>query len=186
MVLYYHGRSVVVKRALKKDKVSFNKLFLIFFIGCVLGWIFEEIFYYVTEGVIENRGFLYGPYLPVYGLGAILIYLFLNRFKKWPLLVFLLSFIITGVVEYLTGLWMLRVYNRRWWDYTGLFLNIDGFVCFRSVFTFGIGALCLIYWFVPLIDKLINKLRKKTVFVLIVVIGVIMVTDLVLTIIFRY
>ena len=66
----------------------------------------------------------------------------------------MLSFVITGVVEYLTGFWMLEVYHRRWWDYTGLFLNIDGFVCFRSVFTFAIAALALIYVFVPLIDKL--------------------------------
>ena len=175
-----------MKKVVKKDSVSFSKLFLIFFLGCVVGYVYEEIFYFFADGYLYNRGFLYGPYLPVYGVGALLIYLLLNRFKKQPLLVFLLSFVITGVVEYLTGFWMLEVYDRRWWDYTGLFLNIDGFVCFRSVFTFAIAALALIYVFVPLIDKLINKMGKKASFVLSLTIGIIMIIDLILTLLFRY
>lgn len=175
-----------MKKVVKKDSISFSNLFLIFFLGCVVGYVYEEIFYFFADGYLYNRGFLYGPYLPVYGVGAILIYLLLNRFKKQPLLVFLLSFVITGVVEYLTGFWMLEVYHKRWWDYTGLFLNIDGFVCFRSVFTFAIAALALIYVFVPLIDKLINKMGKKASFVLSLTIGIIMIIDLVLTLLFRY
>lgn len=177
-----------MKKVVKKkwSSKTFSKLFLIFFIGCIAGWIYEEIFYYVDDGIIVNRGFLYGPYLPVYGLGALLIYLLLNRFKKQPLLVFLLSFVITGVVEYLTGLWMWEVYHKRWWDYTGLFLNIDGYVCFRSLFTFAIAALVLIYVFVPLIDKLINKMGKKASFALSLTIGIIMIIDLILTLLFRY
>lgn len=175
-----------MKKVVKKDSISFSNLFLIFFLGCVVGYVYEEIFYFFADGYLYNRGFLYGPYLPVYGVGAILIYLLLNRFKKQPLLVFLLSFVITGVVEYLTGFWMLEVYHKRWWDYTGLFLNIDGFVCFRSVFTFAIAALALIYVFVPLIDKLINKMGKKASFVLSLTIGIIMIIDLILTLLFRY
>lgn len=170
----------------KWSSKTFSKLFLIFFIGCFIGWLYEEIFYYVGEGIIVNRGFLYGPYLPVYGVGAVLIYLLLNRFKKYPLLVFLLSFIITGIVEYLTGLWMWEVYHKRWWDYTGLFLNIDGYVCFRSLFTFAVASLTLIYLVVPLIDKLIKKMGKKGSFALSLTIGIIMIIDLILTLLFRY
>lgn len=175
-----------MKKVVKKDSISFSKLFLIFFLGCIVGYVYEEIFYFFADGYLYIRGFLYGPYLPVYGVGALLIYLLLNRFKKYPLLVFLLSFVITGVVEYLTGFWMLEVYDRRWWDYTGLFLNIDGHVCFRSVFTFAIAALALIYVFVPLIDKLINKMGKKASFALSLTIGIIMIIDLILTLLFRY
>lgn len=140
----------------------------------------------MDEGIIVNRGYLYGPYLPVYGVGALLIYLLLNRFKKQPILVFLLSFIITGIVEYLTGLWMWEVYHRRWWDYTGLFLNIDGYVYFRSLFTFAIASLALIYLVVPLIDKLIKKMGNNGSFTLSLTIGTIMIIDLALTLLFRY
>ena len=170
----------------KWSSKTFSKLFLIFFIGCLIGWLYEEIFYFVDERIIVNRGYLYGPYLPVYGVGALLIYLLLNRFKKQPILVFLLSFIITGIVEYLTGLWMWEVYHRRWWDYTGLFLNIDGYVCFRSLFTFAIASLALIYLVVPLIDKLIKKMGNNGSFVLSLTIGTIMIIDLALTLLFRY
>ena len=170
----------------KWSSKTFSKLFLIFFIGCLIGWLYEEIFYFVDEGIIVNRGYLYGPYLPVYGVGALLIYLLLNRFKKQPILVFLLSFIITGIVEYLTGLWLWEVYHRRWWDYTGLFLNIDGYVCFRSLFTFAIASLALIYLVVPLIDKLIKKMGNNGSFALSLTIGTIMIIDLALTLLFRY
>lgn len=93
---------------------------------------------------------------------------------------------VTGVVEYLTGFWMWHVYKRMWWDYTGLFLNIDGYVCFRSVFTFAIGALILICIFVPLIDKFIKKFGKKESSILSITIFVIMLTDLILTLLYRY
>lgn len=175
-----------MKKAVKKDKNSFSKLFLIFFLGCIVGWIYEEIFYYFADGYLYNRGFLYGPYLPVYGVGAVLIYLLLNRFKKRPIVIFLLSMIVTGVVEYITGFWMWQIYKRTWWDYTGLFLNIDGYVCFRSVFTFALAALALIYLFVPMIDKLIKKMGKKASLILSLVVSFIMIIDFILTVLFRY
>ena len=176
-----------VKKENKKDyKQIISKLFFIFLIGCVVGYIYEEIFYFVDDGILYNRGFLYGPYLPVYGTGALLIYLLLDKFKKKPLLLFLLSVILTGVVEYLTGYWMYAIYHKRWWDYTGLFLNINGYVCLRSVFTFGIASVLLMYVVIPLIDKLIKKLGNKISFSLSIIICFIMIIDLFLTILFRY
>ena len=74
-------------------------------------------------------------------------------FKKKPWLVFLLAMLITGIVEYITGVLMFEIYHRTWWDYNGLFLNINGYVCLRSVFTFGIGGLLLIYLVDPLVSK---------------------------------
>lgn len=177
-----------MKKVVKKkwSSKTFSKLFLIFFVGCIAGWIYEEIFYYVAEGIIVNRGFLYGPYLPVYGLGALLIYLLLNRFKKVPILVFLLSFVITGVVEYLTGFWMWEVYHKRWWDYTGLFLNIGGHVCFRSLVSFSVGALILIYAVVPLMDKIIKKIGDKKCLIFSITASIIMIFDLIITLLIRH
>lgn len=74
-------------------------LFVIFLIGCLTGWIYEEIFYWYTEGMLRNRGILYGPWLPIYGVGALGIYA-MKPFKKNPAVLFLLSAGITGVVEY--------------------------------------------------------------------------------------
>ena len=160
-------------------------LFFIFFTGSVIGWIYEEFFYYFAENWIGNRGFLFGPYLPVYGCGSVLIVLLLKGLKNKPLLVFLSAMVVTGVVEYFTGLVMWQIWQRRWWDYTGLFLNMGGYVCLRSVLTFGLGGLALIYVLEPmavLITNSLTALRRKIV--CLSLLGV-MVTDLIITLLLR-
>lgn len=160
-------------------------LLLIFLVGCFVGYIYEEIFTLVIDKELVNRGFLYGPYLPVYGFGAIFLTLLLKPFKKSPILIFILSMAVTGVVEYLTGYAMLEIWHRRWWDYTGLFLNINGFICLRSLLTFAIGALLLIYIIEPYIVKYIKKWNKTKVNLFIILFYIIFVFDFILTILFR-
>ena len=77
-------------------------LFLIFLTGCLVGWVYEEIFYWITEGLLRNRGVLYGSWLPIYGIGALGIYA-LKPLKRHPVLLFLLCVVVTGVVEYIIG-----------------------------------------------------------------------------------
>ena len=125
-------------------KTKLKVMLLIFIVGCFVGYIYEEIFCLIIDRELVNRGFLYGPYLPVYGFGALFLML-LKPFKKSPILIFVLSMLVTGVVEYITGYVMWEIWHQRWWDYTGLFLNIDGYVCLRSLLTFAIAALLLIY-----------------------------------------
>ena len=109
----------------------------------------------------------------------------LKKVKKHPSLVFLLAILITGILEYISGFMLLKIFNRTWWDYTGLFLNIDGFVCLRSVITFGIGALLLIYIFEPLIIKFWKK-KPKLVRVIVISFLIIFIIDNILTFLFRY
>lgn len=158
---------------------------LIFFLGSIAGWIYEEIFYRITDGVWVNRGFLYGPYLPVYGYGAVLIVLFTNKYRKNPLIVFLITMLLTGIFEYLTGLIMFKIWHHRWWDYRGLFLNIGGFVCLRSVISFGIGGLILIYLLDPIVEKIIKKISVNKLKVINTLIVLIIVIDTILSLIFR-
>ncbi len=176
-----------VKEEKKKDyKQIVGKLFFIFFICCVIGYVYEVMYSLINIGVLRNSGFLYGPYLPVYGTGALLIYLLLYRFKDKPVIVFLSSSILNGAVEYFTGFWMYAVYHKRWWNYAGFFLNINGYVCLASVLLFGVSSLLLVYVVIPLIDKLTKKLGSKRCFNLSIIIAAIMIIDLVLTILFRY
>ena len=62
-------------------------LFLIFLTDCLVGWVYEEVFYWITEGLLRNRGILYGPWLPIYGIGALGIYA-MKPVKKHPVLLF--------------------------------------------------------------------------------------------------
>ena len=162
-----------------------NRIFFSF-VGCFLGWIYEECFSIIIEHQLVNRGFLYGPYVPVYGFGAILIVLLLKRFKKNPLILFVGMALVTGILELIVGEFMVAVWHKRWWDYTGLFLNIDGQVCLRSVLSFAIGGLGLIYLIEPYINKFnekINNKNKKTVCIAIIAI---MIIDLTLCLAIRH
>lgn len=159
--------------------------FIIFFIGCIIGWIYEELFFYFVDNILENRGFMYGPYLPVYGFGALFMLLFLKPLKKYPPLVFILSMLVTGVLEYFTGYMMYFIWHKRWWDYTGLFLNIDGYVCLRSVITFAIGGIALIYFIEPFIKDRFVKCPRKVAVAVCIIIAVVMLTDLTLSFMFR-
>lgn len=93
-------------------------LFAVFLTGCFVGWIYEEIFYWITEGLLRNRGILYGPWLPIYGVGALAIYA-MKPLKKHPAVLFLLSAAATGAVEYAIGWAGIRFFGLRLWDYSG-------------------------------------------------------------------
>lgn len=159
---------------------------LIFIIGCIIGYVYEELFVYFTEDEIVNRGFLYGPYLPVYGFGACLITLLLKRYKKYPVFFFFSCVILTGVVEYITGAALMDIYHKRWWDYTGLFLNLQGYVCLRSVLTFAIGGLLLVYIVEPYIRSIVNKKYKKGITIYAGIFILIMILDFIITISIRH
>ncbi len=176
-----------MKEVKKIDKEELiNKYLLIFMVGCLAGWIYEEIFYLISDGHLYNRGFLYGPYLPIYGYGAVLIYFFCNRYKQKPAYVFLISFLLTGIFEYFSGFFLYKIYHIKWWDYTGLFLNLDGYICLRSLLSFALAALLLIYFAVPLIEKVIKKIGIKKVKLINKIYFSIFLLDTIITMIFRY
>lgn len=160
-------------------------LTVIFALGAIIGYLYEVIFYLIADKELVNRGFLYGPYLPVYGFGAVLMLPILKRFKKNPLIIFFGAMFLTGIVEYATGYAMWEIYHDKWWDYTGLFLNINGYVCLRSVLTFAIGGLLLIYLIEPLIRKVMIKCEKFELNLTTCIIIATFLIDLMFTIMFR-
>lgn len=159
-------------------------LFLIFLTGCLVGWFYEEIFYWITEGLLRNRGVLYGPWLPIYGIGALGIYA-LKPLKRHPVLLFLLCVVVTGVVEYIIGYVGIRYFGLRLWDYSGLFLNINGIVCFRSVVSFGILGLVFHYLLEPLGEKLYHRLPNGAIRIACLVLAGLFIADCILSALFR-
>ena len=93
--------------------------------------------------------------------------------------------LVTGVLEYIAGVLLYEIYHKTWWSYEGLFLNIDGYVCLRSVFSFAIGGLLLIYLLEPLICKLVSKMKKKNVIIISLFMMGIILIDFGLTLLFR-
>ncbi len=140
---------------------------LVIVISGMFGWIYEFIFYYFNSGMKEFywRGANFLPWINIYATGSIMIIALTRKLKKHPILVFLIAFISTGILEYFTGLAMYKLMNGiRCWDYNTEILNfgnINGFVCLRSVTFFGLSALLLMYGILPLCIYLSAKIKKE-------------------------
>lgn len=153
--------------------LTFSKLILLFTAYSFLGWVCETIWCSVGERKLVNRGFLSGPWCPVYGFGALIILLFVLPLSKYPLVVFVLAVISTSVLEYFTG-WLLEtLFRTKWWDYSEKRFNIKGRVCLLNSTMFGLLGLLLVYIINPAVEAGIGKvpidgqrLLASTLFVL--------------------
>ena len=156
----------------KFDKKTMLGIFcLIIVISGMFGWAYEVVFYYFNSGMTEIyfRGGNFLPWINIYAMGAILIYVLTYKKRKNPLFVFIVSMISTGILEYIGGAFMEHIMHIKCWDYTNEILsfgNINGYVCLRSVLVFGFSALLLMYLIVPLCFYLAKKMPKKAFLIL--------------------
>ena len=157
------------------------KLAILFYMCSIIGYIYEMILCLIYNGKFLSHGILYGPWLPIYGTGALLISL-LNKYRKHPVLIFILSFFITGILEYICGFLLLKFLNLRLWDYHNWFLNINGFVSLFSSIGFAIGGLIIIYGLLPLIKMIIKKINNKYLNVIISILNSLFTIDILATI----
>lgn len=162
----------------KKDNLI--DILILFYICSLIGYIYEMILCYIYNGKFISHGILYGPWLPIYGSGAILISL-LNKYRRHPILIFILSFFITGILEYICGFILLNFFDMRLWDYRGWFLNINGFVCFLSALCFGIGGLLIIYGIIPLVKVIKKYVQEKKLKILLIAITSLFLLDIGIT-----
>lgn len=154
----------------QKKKKSFTilgtsiwRILAYFIIYSFVGFIIETLFALVFYNVLESRqSFLYGPFCGIYGVGAVFMYVILNRyFKKNNHLLFLGGFIVGSCVEYILSFLGEVILNVRWWDYSNRFLNINGRICFLYSLFWGLLGVYFMKVINPKVDKLINFIKKK-------------------------
>lgn len=133
----------------------------IFFLLSCAGWIWEVLIYMVRDGEFINRGVLFGPWLPLYGSGGVMLILLLRKYEQKPVRVFFLSMLICSVLEYLSSWCLERVWGIRWWDYSSDFLNISGRICLWGSLLFGLSGWLLVCYVIPYLKMLYRKLWKK-------------------------
>lgn len=172
-----------------KEKTKFTifgftltKIMAYFIIYSILGYIVETLFGLVTKGVIESRqSFLYGPFCAIYGVGAVIMILGLQRFNKNNYTLFFGGFLIGSVVEYLISLIGEFVFNIKWWDYSSMAFNINGRVCIAFSFFWGVLAIYLMSHLHPKIDKLLEKISPKILKVIVIIGIIFMLLDFLIT-----
>ena len=151
----------------KKKKITINgisvwRILAYFIIYSIAGYIIETLYGIITKGVWESRqSFLYGPFCGIYGLGAVVMIVCLHKFPKKFNALFIGGFIVGSVVEYVVSLVGELLLGVKWWDYSGMPLNINGRICvYFSVF-WGFLGIYLIASLNPKVDRIINWIKSK-------------------------
>lgn len=145
---------------------SIWSLIIMFFIFSFVGWIWECIYILVEQGILANRGAMYGPWLPIYGFGCTLILIttklkLSRKLLANPFKTFVTVIVLCTVLEYFTSWGLEAIKGVRYWDYTGIFLNINGRVCLENSIFFGIGGCIALYFVGPFLEERINKIPTK-------------------------
>ena len=150
------------KKHIKIAGITLWRIVAYFIIYSVAGFIIETIFGVLTKGVLESRkSFLYGPFCSIYGLGAVLMILPLQRFKKNNYTLFAAGFVIGSIIEYLVSLIGELIFHIKWWDYSDQILNLNGRICVLFSLFWGLLAIYLMSDINKRVDKLIDFLKKK-------------------------
>jgi len=136
---------------------TFFEYFLAFMLYSFIGWSMEVILGLVQNKKFVNRGFLIGPYCPIYGYGCILIVILLHKYMDNPLVLFILAMVICMVLEYLTSYFMELIFKARWWDYSDKKFNINGRVCLETAIPFGLGGSVIMYLVHPFVMRVVGK-----------------------------
>ena len=154
--------NVKAKKKITIMGLSIWRIMAYFIIYSVVGYIIETIFGIVTKGRWESRqSFLYGPFCAIYGLGAVIMIIFLHKYSKKYNTLFIGGFVVGSIVEYLVSWIGELMLGVKWWDYSDMPLNINGRICVYFSIFWGFLALYLIASFNPKIDKMINWIKSK-------------------------
>lgn len=175
----------------KKKIEIVRDIFIFFIVYCIIGWIFEELVFLVEDHILYNRGFLFGPWLPIYGFGGIIITALFFRAKNKPvkvgkinirpLIIYFEACIIATIVE-LISTYIIDFTGGNFktlWDYSQNFMNFQGRIALIPDAKFGVIALLAIYGVQPILKKIIETKKQKILNVFVVIIAILFAIDLI-------
>ncbi|MEE0139796.1 putative ABC transporter permease [Fusobacterium ulcerans] len=155
----------------EKIKYELRMYFFLFMLYSLIGWIYETILFSVEEGHFINRGFNFGPYIPIYGFGAVIIMIVIskfivesdenNKFSMRPLKIFILILVLSTVAELIGSYIMEYSLGIILWDYRDEWMNFQGRISPKTSFIFAAGGTAAYYTIQPLGKKIIDKVSIK-------------------------
>lgn len=144
-----------------------SSIILFFFTFAFAGWLWEVLLYLFRDGILVNRGTSYGPWLPIYGFSCTAVILLVTRFEKFrnltknPFAMFIFIMLFSTLAEYVTSWFIEMVSGLKYWDYSGVFMNINGRVCLECSLFFGVGGSMCLYLVAPFLERQFEKLTLK-------------------------
>ena len=167
------------------DRLNYDRqymlshLVIMFFICSFIGWSWEVLLHVFQKWEFVNRGTMYGPWLPIYGTGGVIVLMLLTGLRNKPVVAFVTTIILCGVIEYFTGFYLETVKGAKWWDYEGYFLNLHGRICGEGLLMFGIGGIAFIYVLAPLFDNILKRYDRRKLRVIACVLAALFLVDLI-------
>ncbi len=161
---------------------NFYELVWIFIIYAFLGWCTEVSYAALDRGIFVNRGFLNGPYCPIYGVGVVIVVTILTPLQDNLLLLFFGSFLLTSVLEYITGFVLEKVFHDRWWDYSNKPFNLQGYVCLKFSIYWGLACTFIMKVIHPIIYRGITWIPHMLGVVLLVIFMTVFIVDCCITV----
>ena len=155
---------------------------LYFFVYGFLGWCTEVAFAAWKEHRFVNRGFLNGPICPVYGIGVTLVVHFLSPYRSNLIILYITSTILVTALEWLTGFILERVFHNKWWDYSNMPLNLNGYVCLLFSLIWGVACVLIVDFIHPVIHKLLLYIPVIVGVIILIILGIGMFADLYVTV----
>ena len=159
----------------------FYTYFLLYFIYSIIGWFLEVGLAFYEHKKFVNRGFLIGPYCPIYGVGCLLLTILLSKYINEPGVIFAFSIFICATLEYLTSYLMEKIFKLRWWDYSNMKFNINGRICLETLIPFGIIGVLVVKYISPFLINTINSINFNFLIIINIIILSILITDILIS-----
>ncbi len=155
----------------------------LFFIGyAFIGWTIEVIGVLINQKKFVNRGFLIGPYCPIYGFGGVIMTLTLTKYFDHPITLFAMGMFECALLEYFTSYAMEKLFNARWWDYTKYKYNINGRICLETMIPFGLLGCVAIYIVNPILNKWLGLMPLQVINILAITTAAIFFVDILVSV----
>lgn len=164
------------------DYLNFYNIISYFIIYSFFGWSLEVVYQAVEQGKFINRGFLNGPYCPIYGFGVIIVVGMLEPIKNNLIILYLGSVILTSLLELFTGFILEKIFNMKWWNYSQDKFNLHGYICLKFSLLWGVACLIVVRLIHPLISVFVSKIPHTLGIIVISVIMLCFVSDMIFTI----
>lgn len=162
---------------------SFLEIIIYFITYSFLGWVMESIFRSISEKKIINTGFLKGPFCPIYGVGAIIMLLFLKRFSDNLAVLFIVSVVVLTIWEYLVGVLLEKLFHTKYWDYSKNKFNFQGRICLMNSIFWGILGVVFVKYIHPAIENLIEKIDVRILIFVYSILGIVILVDMITSIV---
>ena len=158
-------------------------LYLHFIIYSMLGYLIETSTIFLRYKKLSlHRGFFIGPYLPIFGLGGLIINYGLSKYENDLLALFILSMVFCTILEYISSYILERIFKLRWWSYYDKKFNLNGRICLSNAIGFGIGSIFVLKVFNPIIFGYIDTFSKNTIITVSIILFTIFIIDMIITV----